>query len=64
MLKSAFCFILKALFFLRYLNFCSDFFSHVEKRPDKKAKVSFTIHAVINWQTNNYNTHIAQGLKK
>ena len=24
---------------LRYLNFCPDFFGHVEKRLDKKAKL-------------------------
>ena len=46
--------------FLRYLNFCPDFFGHVEKRLDKKVKVYFKIYDVINWETNNYNTYIAQ----
>ena len=45
--------------FLRRLNFCRDFFGHVGKRLDKKAKVIFKIYNVINWETNNYNTHIA-----
>ena len=49
---------------LRNLNFCPDFFGHVEKRLDKKAKVNFTIYNVINWETNNYNTLAAQYLKK
>ena len=39
----------KKLFsFQRYLHFCSDFFGHVEKRVDKKAKVNFKIYDVIN----------------
>ena len=45
---------------LRFLNFCPDFFGHVGKRFDKKAKVNFKIYDVINWETNKYNTHIAQ----
>ena len=37
---------------LRYFN--------LEKRLVKKAKVNFKIHDVTNWETNIYNTHIAQ----
>ena len=33
----------KLLSFLRYLNFCPDFFDHVGKGLDKKDKVSFKI---------------------
>ena len=48
--------------FLRNLNFCPDFFGYVGKRLDKRAKVNKNYY-VINWKTNNYNTHIAQYLK-
>ena len=34
------------------------FFGHAEKRFDKKAKNNVKIYDVINWETNNYNTHI------
>ena len=34
------------------------------KRLYKKAKVSFKIYGVINWETNNYNTHTFQRLKR
>ena len=55
----------KRLFsFWRCLKFCSDFFGHVGKWPDKKYKVNFKIYDVIQWETNNYNTFIAQYLKK
>ena len=50
--------------FWRYSNFCSDFFSDVGKQLDKKAKVNFKIYNFPNWETNNYNTHVAQYLKK
>ena len=42
--------------FLRYLNFCPDFFGHIEKRLDKKTKVNLKIYDAKDWQTNNYNT--------
>ena len=43
---------------------CPDFFSYIEKRFDGKAQVIFKIYDIINWETNNCNTHIAQYLKK
>ena len=49
--------------FLRCLNFCSDFFSLAGKRLEKKAKVNFKICDFINFETKNFNTHIAQYLK-
>ena len=55
-------FILSSL--VRYLNFCSDIFGHVEKQFIKNAKVNFKIYDVIYWEANNYNTHIAQYFKK
>ena len=50
--------------FLRYLNFCLDFFGHVGKRLDKKLKVNLKIYVVTAWLTNYYNTHIGQYIKK
>ena len=49
---------------LRCLNFCPGYFDHVEKQFKKKAKVNFKIYDFKNWKTNNYNTYIAQYLKK
>ena len=40
-MKNAFYFTLNALFVLETINFCPDFFGHVGKRLDKKAKVNF-----------------------
>ena len=50
--------------FLRYFNFCSDFFGHVEKRLDEKANINFKISDVIGWKKNDYNAHTTQKLKK
>ena len=49
---------------MRYLSFCRDFCDHVGERLDKKAKVSFKIYDVANWETNDDNIHIAQYLIK
>ena len=38
-MKNVFYFMLKAFLFLRYLNFCHDFFGHVGKQLDKKLKL-------------------------
>ena len=59
MLKNAFHFILKALVVLKIFKFFVILFGHLGKRLDKKSK----IYDVINWETNNYYTHIAQYLK-
>ena len=68
MMKSAFCFEklldIKSFFFWRYLNFYSDIFGHVGKRPDKKTKLNLEICNVITWITRNYNARIARYLKK
>ena len=63
-MKNVLYFMLKALLFSRYLNFCPDFFGHVETWLDKKAKVIFIIYIVTDWQTINSNTYIAQYLMK
>ena len=36
---------------MSYSDFCPDFLGHVRKRVDKKAKVSFKIYYVTNWET-------------
>ena len=36
---------------LRYLHFCPNFFGHVEKEHDVKAKHNFKIYDFINWET-------------
>ena len=53
----------KPFFFLKFLSFYPDFFFHLGKRLDKKAKVNFKTYDVTSWETNNYNKHIAQHLK-
>ena len=63
-MKNAYYFMLMVLFVLMSFIFCPDFSGHVEKRFDKKAKVNFEIHDVADWQTNSFNTYIAQYLKK
>ena len=64
MLKTTFYFIRKVFWFLRYLIFCPDFVGHVGERPDKKAKVSFKIYGIRDWEINNYSNYIAPYLKK
>ena len=61
-MKNTSYFILKALFVYKIFKFLSDVFGHVGKRVHKKAKVDPKIYTT--WTTNNYNTHIAQHLKK
>ena len=64
MMKNAFYFMLKVLFVIEIFKFLSSFFGYVEKRPNKKAKVSFKVYDFSGWITNNYNTCIFQYLKK
>ena len=55
--------IFKFLSLLRYLiSFGYNFFGNVRKRLDKKAKINPIICEVTNWETNNYNAHIAKYL--
>ena len=63
-MKNAFYFILKALFVLKILNFCPDFFVHLGKQLDKEVQDNFKIYDVTTWETNNYNTYIAQYLQE
>ena len=39
------------LLLLRYLIFFPEFFGHVGKRIDKKAKVNFKIYDISDWET-------------
>ena len=64
MIKNDFCFMLKDLFVFEIFTFLSQFFGYVEKLLDKKIKFSSKIYDVADWTTSNYNTHIAQYLKK
>ena len=56
--------MLKALFLLKILKLLSRIFGLEEKQLDKNAKINFKIYDDTNWVTNNYNTHIAQYIKK
>ena len=56
--------MLKALFVLETFTILSWLFGYVEKRLYKKAKVNFKIYDVTDRTASNYNTHIAQYLKK
>ena len=58
-MKNAFYFTLKALFVLKILKFLFWLIVHVEEN-DFIRKVNFKIYDVTSWETNNYNTHIAQ----
>ena len=62
MIKNAFYFMLKALFLLKIFKFLRRIFGHVKEPLDKKAKVSFKIYDVTDWEIDKYNTHIAQYL--
>ena len=54
----------KALFVRKLFKFLYWLFGHIiDKQLDKKAKPNYKIYD-INWETNNYNAHIVQYLKK
>ena len=63
-MKSAFYFMLKVLSVLEIFTFLSWLFGYVEKRFDIKAMGNFKIYDIADGTTNNYNTYIAQYLKK
>ena len=60
--ENYFLFHLKNFLFLRYLNFCPDFFRSCTK-TDKKTSFNFKIYDVVNWEKNNDNIHIDEYLK-
>ena len=63
MMENTFYFTVKTRFVLKMYVFVLTF-CYVEKRLDEKLKVIFKNYDIINWETNNYNTHITQYLKK
>ena len=56
--------MLKALFVLEIFKFLSLLFNHVDKQRDKKVNVNSKIYSITDWTAKNYNTHVAQYLKK
>ena len=64
MLKNAFYFMLWVIFVLKIFTFLLWLFRHVGKRFDQKTEVDFKIYDVTGWTVSNYNTCIAQYLKK
>ena len=63
-MKNAFYVMSKAFFILKISTILSWLFGYEGKRIAQKAKVNFIIYDVTDWATSNYNTHIAQYLKK
>ena len=63
-MKNVYYFMLKTLFVLEIFTFLPWLFVYVEKWLDTKAMFNFKIYDVTKWTTNNYNTIIAQSLKK
>ena len=64
MMKNAFYFIIKAPFAIEIFTFLSELSGYVEKGLHKKTNINFKIYYVKERTTINYNTHIAQYLKK
>ena len=64
MMKNAFYFNSKTLFFFKIFKFLSEIFGHVAKWFDKKDKVHFNFYDVTVWLANDRNTHIAQYFEK
>ena len=54
MMKTAFYFMLKALFVLEILTFLSWLLGYVGNRPDKKAMFNFKIYNATDWTTNSH----------
>ena len=63
-MKIVFYFMLKVVFVLEIFAFSSWLFGYVEKRRNKKVKVSFKIYDVTDWTTSDFNTYIVQYLKR
>ena len=67
MIKNDLYSIGKAFFILQIFNFCPDFFGHVRKLLDKKARVnsnSYDKYLQIINERNNYNAHLVQYFTK
>lgn len=64
MIKTVVYFMLKALLVIEIFTFFSCLFGLVDQRLDKKTKIRFKTFDVTDCTSNNYNTQIAQYLKK
>ena len=64
MMKNDFYFTLKALFVLKILNFFHLVFWSCKKRLHSKDKVNFIFYDTSTSETNIWDTHVAQYLKK
>ena len=64
MMKNDFYFTLKALFVLKIFIILSWLSDHVGKWLDQKDKVNFKVYDVRTWETNNWDRHFAQHLRK
>ena len=63
-MKTAFYFILKALFALEIITFLLQRFGYLEKWLDKKISVNSKVYDVTDWITDYQNIHIVQYLYK
>ena len=54
----------KLFSFLRYLGFCPNFYGHVGKWLDEKAKVNFKYYGATDWTIVNCYTNTAQYFKE
>ena len=63
-MNNPFYFMLKAPLILEIFTFLSRVFGYIETRLEMKTKVNFKIYDVTDGTTNNYNTHIAEYLKR
>ena len=64
MMKNAFYFTSKTLFFLKIFKFLPWLFGHVTNWLGKKDQASFKFYDVTAWLTNNRDTHIAGYFEK
>ena len=64
MMRNGCYFMLNFFLFLRYLTLCPELFHHGGKRLDQNAKVNFKIFHTVDWNKNNYHTHISQSYTK
>ena len=63
-MKNAFYFMSKAPFVFKIVTFLCWLFGYVEKRLDKKPMVDLKNYDFTDCTTNDFNTHVAQYLKK
>ena len=62
--EKCFLFHVKGFFVCKVFTISSWLFGHIWKWLDKKAKVIFKVYDFVDWEANNYKTHIAQYFNK